>query len=410
MNLVVLFQNVGGYHGARLRALQNICNARNWKLTAVQVTDNCTEHQWGGLEQAIDFDLRTLLPSEGKPLDVDCGEGALAAARAMRIFLNKLRPDIVVIPGWGFPVSRTALSWSRRYGALAILMSESKRDDEKRLWWKDLIKSRLFVRRFDAALVGGQLHFDYLVELGFPVEQIFFGYDVVDNDYFRARAAAARADPGEARRRNPLLPVRPFFLAVTRLIDRKNILGLVEAFAAYRQHFKEDGAWDLAICGSGKEEPRIRQMIQHLELGDSVHMPGFVSYQQIGDWYGLADAFVHPALQEQWGLVVNEACAAGLPILSSQTVGARYDLVRENENGWLFNPRSKEEITSVLIKMHTSDRSKRNMMGKNSEAIVAAFCPQRFATSLFRAIEAARGSRKRRRSAVAAGEESGFAR
>jgi glycosyltransferase involved in cell wall biosynthesis len=150
-------------------------------------------------------------------------------------------------------------------------------------------------------------------------------------------------------------------------------------------------------------------MIQHLDLENSVRMPGFVSYQQIGDWYGLAEAFVHPALQEQWGLVLNEACAAGLPILSSKTAGARYDLVREDHNGWLFDPLSKQEITSVLIKMHTSDRSKRTLMGKNSETIVAEFCPQRFARSLFGAIEAARGSRKLRRSKVVAGEESGYA-
>ena len=80
MNLAVLFQNVGGYHAARLRALQSICNDKNWKLTAVQVTDRCTDHQWGGLEDAIDFDLRTLVPSDGKPLDVDRGEGAFPAA------------------------------------------------------------------------------------------------------------------------------------------------------------------------------------------------------------------------------------------------------------------------------------------------------------------------------------------
>jgi len=231
----------------------------------------------------------------------------------------------------------------------------------------------------------------------------------VDNDYFRARAVAGREDPEAARRRNPRLPVRPFFLAVTRLIDRKNVLSLVEAFAAYRRHFKDD-AWDLAICGNGKEEPRIRQIIQHLELGDSVHMPGFVSYQQIGDWYGLADAFVHPALQEQWGLVVNEACAAGLPILSSQTVGARHDLIRENENGWLFDPRNKEDIANVLIKMHTLDRGTRNLMGKNSEAIITKFSPQRFATSMFQAIEAGRRSGKQHKTTVAAGEESGYAR
>lgn len=391
MHLVVLFQNVGGYHAARLRALQDLCHEKDWKLTAVQVTDNAREHAWGSLGDAINFNLRTLLPA-AKPVDIDHGERAVAATLALRNFLDNAQPDIVAIPGWGLPVSRKALSWSKRHSALAILMSESKRDDQRRSWWKEPIKSQCYVRRFDSALVGGNVHRDYLIGLGFPRERIFLGYDVVDNEYFADRAALARSDTSPPQDRDRRIPIRPFFLVVTRFIQRKNVVPLIHAFAAYHQQIGEEEAWELAICGSGEEEFRIRQAIAELNLERFVHLPGFVSYEQIGDWYGKASAFVHPALQEQWGLVVNEACAAGLPILCSQTVGARYDLVRENENGWLFNPESQEQITQALTRMHRLDRGARSLMGRSSQTIIASFSPQLFARGLLSAIQAASGS------------------
>jgi hypothetical protein len=73
-------------------------------------------------------------------------------------------------------------------------------------------------------------------------------------------------------------------------------------------------------------------------------------------------------------------------------VGARYDLVKENENGWLFSPERKEQITFALAKMHTLNDSARILMGRRSQTLVADFSPQRFARGLLSAIEVAHGS------------------
>jgi glycosyltransferase involved in cell wall biosynthesis len=264
-------------------------------------------------------------------------------------------------------------------------MSESKWDDDKRFWWKEQLKSWLYVRKYDAAIVGGKLHRDYLVKLGFPPEKIFFGYDVVDNDYFTQGADAARQNPTATRQCQPKIPAKPYFLSVTRLIKRKNVLMLVEAFSVYRQQVEENEAWDLVICGSGEEEEAIRSLILARGIEDSVHLPGFVSYQEVVDWYGLAGAFIHPALQEQWGLVVNEACAAGLPILGSCTVGACYEIVLDGENGFLFDPNSKQEITQSLLKMHQLPKNTRCEMGQLSKQIVTKCSPQKFAEGLLQA-------------------------
>ncbi len=386
MHIVVIFYNIGGYHAARLRAAWDICQQKGWRLTVVQVTDNTNEHPWGDVKQEITFPLKTLLPLATTPSSTNRTPSSSVSAALLPSCLDNLQPNIVAIPGWGFPISRAALSWCQRHHIPAILMSESKRDDERRHWWKEQLKSWLYIRKYDAALVGGDLHRDYLIELGFPGERIFLGYDAVDNDYFTQSAEAARLDPFAAKRRQPKIPSRPYFLVVTRLIPRKNVYRLVEAFGAYHQQIGDDKAWNLVICGSGKEEAALGDLILKKGLNNYVHLPGFIAYQDIGDWYGLANAFVHPALQEQWGLVVNEACAAGLPVLCSRTVGACYELVHDNRNGLVFDPESQEDMTRTLLTIHKLDLDSRTKMGNLSQKVVANHSPQKFANGLLNAM------------------------
>lgn len=395
MHVVVVFHNVGGYHAARLQATHAACKQKGWRLTAIQVTDSTQEHPWGDLEKQLPFELRTLLPVAS----TNANHKPEVAAAALPAELDALQPDVVAIPGWGFPVSRTALSWCKRHRALTILMSESKHDDEPRVWWKELAKSLLYVRKFDAALVGGELHREYLVKLGAPRERIFLGYDVVDNDYFSCQSETARRDPAATRLRQPLIPTKPYFIAATRFIKRKNVACLIEAFADYRSEIGNSAAaWDIVICGNGKEEPALRQIIDTRNLGDAVHLPGFVTYQAIGDWYGLANAFVHPALQEQWGLVVNEACAAGLPILCSRPVGACYEIVQDQRNGFVFDPQRRADLTRALIAMHRLSFDARRAMGACSRKIIANFAPQKFAEGLIAGITAAAAEEVTKRS------------
>lgn len=378
MHIVVIFINIGSYHAARLRAAYSACQQQGWSLTAVQVTNDTLEHPWGNLEQEITFPLKTLLPKSSTTY-------AEIAAAVLPSFLDNLKPDVVVIPGWGFPVARAALKWCQRRRKPAIVMSETKWDDERRQWWKEKLKFWLCIRRFDAALVGGQLHCDYLVKLGFRSDRIFFGYDAVDNDYFTNQAQLARLNPQAARERQPKIPKKPYFIVLTRLLKRKNVHRLVVAFAAYRQQVSTE-PWELVICGSGEEEPAIRELINKLGLNECVHLPGFITYQALGDWYGLASAFVHPALVEPWGLVVNEACAAGLPIICSRTVGAANELVQNGKNGLVFDPENTLDISSALLTISQMDADARTRMGILNQKIIANYSPNNFAEGILKAI------------------------
>lgn len=247
----------------------------------------------------------------------------------------------------------------------------------------------MLARRCDSALVGGRKQAEYLASLGFPQERIMLGYDVVDNAYFNAGSAEARRDCLSLRAALNLPHL--YFFASTRFLPRKNIDGLLRAYAAYRSTCFSAGVhapWGLVIAGSGEEEASLHALVSELKI-DDVHFAGFVQYDQLPIYFGLASAFVHPAKAEAWGLVVNEAAACGLPLLVGRTVGAGYELVRDGENGWRFDAESDSEITRALLAVSVLPEPDRLAMGARSRQIVANWGPERFAQGMLAAVEMA---------------------
>jgi 1,2-diacylglycerol 3-alpha-glucosyltransferase len=385
MHIIIIFHNIGGYHAARLRAAQDICNSHGWRLTAIQETDSTDEHPWGNIKQEISFDLETLLSAKEASYFTNRDRQSNVIASRLPAHLDRLQPDILVIPGWGFPTSRAAFKWAKQHRSLAILMSDSKWDDEPRSPWKEKLKS-FYIRQFQSALVAGQLHKDYLIKLGMPDRAIFLGYDVVDNDYFTQHTQQCHLNPQEIRQKIPQISDRPYFIAVTRFIPRKNVIVLVRAFAKYRQLLPPQQAWDLVICGSGEELHNISDCIRINNLEGCIHLPGFQTYQMLPYWFGLASAFIHPALSEQWGLVVNEAMASGLPVLVSNRCGCFQDLVIEGINGFGFDPINQQQLTDLMLKM-SSDDIDLKAMGEASLQHIQNYSPEHFAQGLKGAID-----------------------
>ena len=144
-------------------------------------------------------------------------------------------------------------------------MSESQAIDRPRVWWKELIKRRR-IRLFDAALVGGPTHRDYLVQLGMPAGQIALGYNAVDNDYFADDAGIWREHPSSRSG----LAARSLFPPVCRFVPEKNLVRLIEAFAATAQSGCEHrpGTWSSAATGPRAARSRPSDREQRLRAGD----------------------------------------------------------------------------------------------------------------------------------------------
>jgi glycosyltransferase involved in cell wall biosynthesis len=303
--------------------------------------------------------------------------------------LDSLRPECVCLNGYASPLALAALDWCLRRGVPAVVMSESTAWDEPRQGWKEWIKSRV-IRLCSSALVGGTPHADYMALLGLPCERIFVGYDAVDNDYFGKGAESMRSQLPEIRSKYELPD--SYFLASARFTPKKNLPRLVEAFAQYRALAAPQASpWDLVIIGDGAGRDELLAVRARLGLEGKVHLPGAKPYGDLPAYYGLASAFIHASTTEQWGLVVNEAMASGLPVLASNRCGCAPDLVKEGVNGFTFDPYSVEDIAQKMLQLSTSD-AQLSAFGRASEKIMAEWSPQKFAGGLSQAIEVALSS------------------
>ena len=135
-------------------------------------------------------------------------------------------------------------------------MSESTAWDESRSGWRERIKGRI-VRLYAAALVGGKAHREYAERLGMPGERIAIGYDAVDNGYFERETERIRSRGKSGA---------PYFLASARFLPRKNLDGLLRAYAEYVSSTKAE-PWKLVILGDGAERLRLRLCLRELERG-----------------------------------------------------------------------------------------------------------------------------------------------
>ena len=373
MKIAVIWSRFGPYHVARLRGAVGIAVAHGAEIYGIEIARRDALYEWDAVDRSDSFEHITLFDRETHQ-DIHRRD---IQARLVPT-LEAIAPDAIAVNGWAVAEARAAIDWcdgGRR--AAAIIMSETKADDAPRVWWKELIK-RHMLKKCSAALVGGAVQADYLVSLGMPRDRIEFGYDVVDNDYFAQGAAAARADAMRLRARLGL-PERYFFACV-RFIKRKNIDNLLRAYAVYRRQ-SPSAPWGLVIAGSGEEKSSYDALVRDLSI-EGVAWPGFIQYGALPLYYGLAGAFVHPAYAEPWGLVVNEALASGLPVIVSRTVGARYELVSDGQNGFSFDPSAPDQLADRLLEISQLDSDRLTAMRAGAFATAAKWTPERFGRGL----------------------------
>ncbi len=375
VNVAVFFHRFGPYHRARLDGA-----GEDLDVTGIEVSGYTSEYDWDEVAEGASFNRICLFPDRYSE-DVPTTE----LTAGIRSTLSNVSPDVVAVHGWS---TRSALAATRecnRAHIPTIVMSESTAHDADRSWVREQVKRRV-VGLHQSALVGGTPHTEYLQQLGVPRGRIFKGYDAVDNDHFAAGAEAARKDEEKVRTEYGL-PAQ-YMLASARFRPKKNLSGLLKAYAAYRERLSSDEGLDLVVLGDGPLREKIEATRTELELEGCVHFPGFKQYDDLPAYYGLAEFFVHASTTEQWGLVVNEAMAAGLPVLVSNRCGCAQDLVKEGENGWTFDPNDANELPELLGRMTIASQEERTM-GRKSQRIIDRWGPNAFAQGLKKAAETA---------------------
>jgi glycosyltransferase involved in cell wall biosynthesis/SAM-dependent methyltransferase len=251
------------------------------------------------------------------------------------------KPDVVISSELGARTIQAAIYRFLFPGVRLIIratvseVSEQGRD-RLRIWLR-----RVLLHQADAVLVNGQSGARYIKRFGVPAEKLFtVPYTTKMTDLVRVPLQR----PAEARLR---------LLYVGQLIERK---GLIPFFDTLREWalLHEDRTVSLWIAGTG----HLRDQFEGWTFPPNVNVRflGAIAYSDLPGVFAQSGLLIFPTLADEWGMVVNEAMAAGLPVLGSLYSQAVEELVRDDQNGWCFRPDSPSEMYSALDRaLHTSE-------------------------------------------------------
>ncbi len=273
-----------------------------------------------------------------------------AGARLIEWF-ERERPSACVACGYAFPSHYRLIRhlWRRRLPYFLWSDSNIKGDPTgPKLALKKALVTPV-VRRAAGVLPCGEMGTRFYARYGAAPEKTFLS--PVEPDY----ALIESPDPivvREAVERFGLAPERRRLLVVARFIALKNIDLAIDAFAAIAGQRPD---WDLVIVGDGPLNQALRECVPR-GLEARVRFTGFIDRQElVAAIEGLCHVLVHPGYWEAWGVVLLEAAAAGMAIVTTDAVGAAPDLVDEGRSGTVVPARDPAALTRALLEA-TSDR------------------------------------------------------
>ena len=254
--------------------------------------------------------------------------------------------DAVVITGYFYASAWIAIAAALRTSTPIIFITDAHGPQS----WPAKSKSRIWLKRMavrlifslgDALVALSSGGIEYLKSLGFSSDRIFLAPYSVDNDWWIRQASVADRDSVRREWNIPLDAVAVLFCA--KLQAWKGPMDLLEAFA-------RSGVPNsyLVFAGEGQLRNDLERRAEDLHIAERVRFIGFKNQSQLPGVYRASDVLVLPSRFEPFGLVVNEAMLSGLPVIVSDQVGARFDLVRPGENGYVYPAGDINALASIL--------------------------------------------------------------
>ncbi|HKW55360.1 MAG TPA: glycosyltransferase [Stellaceae bacterium] len=330
--MVFLWESFGPHHVDRCEACAEHFAGR-YKVCGVEIATFDANYEWRGSIGSEGFRKVTLFPGV-----VSQKIGAMRCFfRIVRACL-RLRAKYIFFCNYNLPAIFFSAVVLRLLGRRLITMQDSKFDDKQRYLVKEIVKSLLYAP-YQAALAAGGRSKAYLTFLGLPEDRVIVGYDTVSVERVRALAETLPAPDGVPH-------AARHFTIVARFVPKKNLSLALDAYAAYAARHP-DAPRDLNLCGSGELEGELRQQAERLGL-KGVHFRGYLQEREIARVLGSTLALILPSVEEQHGLVINEALAMGVPVLVSDNCGARDLLVRSGVNGFVFEPDNADGLAHFM--------------------------------------------------------------
>lgn len=211
---------------------------------------------------------------------------------------------------------------------------------------------KAIISKATAFIVYGSMAKNYLISMKANPSNIFIAINTVDTEFFFEETNHIRAS---------LIPNNISHITyIGYLSPRKNVIKLLEAIKLLSQT-KKDFVFDL--IGDGPDLEKLKKFTVSNNLQEFVTFHGFLQKHELPPKLAISNCFTFQTDFDIWGLVLNEAMAAGLPCIASLNAGATYDLIQEGETGYSIDFNQ----TTIVVAKITEILNDRNLQKKISQ-------------------------------------------
>jgi len=342
--IVVIWDNFGFSHNDRCEALAKYYYGRR-DIVGVEISGSSDTYNWAS-EPGVGFRKVTLY-SKKRANEISIIPRAYYTLLAC---LRLGRADVFLCHYENFATFAVAIIL-RILGSNTYVMNNSKFDDKKRHLLREAMKS-IFLTPYRGALVAGARSVAYLRFLGVPSNRIATGYNSLSLARVRACAGCPPAPEGA-----PL--AERHFTIVARFTPKKNLFLALEAYSVYCSLV--DTPRILHLAGYGPLERELLRRIDKLHLDERVVFHKSLANPDVCRLLATTSVLLLPSIEEQFGNVVIEAQAMGLPVIISDNCGAWDHLVRSSVNGFVVEPDNAEGLAYFMKVLSTDENLWRQM-------------------------------------------------
>ena len=276
--------------------------------------------------------------------------------------LRRFRPEVIITTGFN-PSHLIAFAYARIHRIRHVAMTDGTLNSEKKLSLLHRVVRRIVYRRSSAFIGASDGTNDLYRRYGIAPERIFKSHLCADN------AAFALA---------PRVPKHFDFIFCGRFAAVKNPFFAIDVACAVSQRLGRKVT--ILFVGSGELLAEMQAAVLARAEWLDAAFAGFATQAELPALYGSAQLFLFPTQWDPWGVVANEACAAGLPVLISPVAGSAHELVVDGDNGYVL-PLELDRWAEAAVEL-LSNPQRYATMSQRSLARVAAYTYQNAAKGI----------------------------
>ena len=280
------------------------------------------------------------------------------------------RADAILLIGWNYDSHLKAMKYFKGKIPVYFRGDSTLLDEASGMSLKTIARRlglRWIYKNIDKAFYVGAHNKAYFKAAGLKEEQLIYAPHAINNEWFGSNALVYEREAAQWREQLKIDKGEIVFLFAGKLESKKDPVLLVKAFLALRI----EGA-HLVIAGNGE----LDNDLKNIAAGNTaIHFLDFQNQSKMPIVYRLGDVYVLPSQGpgETWGLAINEAMASSRAVLASRKCGGAIDLIKDNENGYIFNAGSEEQLRDYMHRMIEAGQQKIKEMGRKGAEIITGF-------------------------------------